>query len=91
VKSCQAAGSIGNPTLNTNSAGFKRIAADVYMDFLVYKKPRNHSSKESAIDGFASDEAAAADCSSANQSWADVGVDLSGRDDPFHADWAFWK
>ncbi len=69
-----------DPAPVTPSVGFK---AEGDMDCGVYTEP--------AIDWLASHEAGNAGLSSGSQAWAGMGVDLSGGDDPFHADWAFWK
>jgi hypothetical protein len=85
---CEAGDLIKNPTLNTNSVGFK---AEADVDCLSCKKKRTHDHIEAVIDEFVSVEAATAECSPEGPTWADVGVDVSGGNDPFHADWAFWK
>jgi hypothetical protein len=74
------------PNLN-----FVNLKADMDMDCSVSKKMWTQDDTDSPIDGSASDESAPAECSCGCQSWVAMGVDVSSGDDPFHADWPFWK
>ncbi len=60
------------------------------MDCSVYKKMWTHDGTDCSIDGSASDESAPAECTCGCQGVL-VGVDVSGGDDPFHADWLYRK
>ncbi len=84
----ETADSIFDSAQTLISVDFK---AEVGMDCLADKNPGTHDAN-AAIDGSALDEAVAtADCCPGSQSWACTGVDVSGGDDPFHADWPYWK
>ncbi len=81
-------GNCQGPILNVTSGGMEDFKVEDVES--VYDKTRTHNDADFAIDGFAAEEAATVEYFS-ECSWAGTGVDVSGGDDPFHADWPFWK
>ncbi len=60
------------------------------LDFILSTKPSTRKDADSDVDRHFSCEALSAAKTSEHPTWADMGVDVSGGDDPFHADWPFW-